>query len=140
MLIHDEFLVRGAVLHAHFFAFQLINRGEFPFLTNEQRRVVVVRGRKQHLLFTLRGDVHTGHDSIDTAELQAWDQAVKRLVAESAGRIDLFTQGVCQVYVKANNFIVCINGLKRRVRRFRGKTNGLGCGSGKGNASKQHGK
>ena len=140
MLIHDEFLVRGTVLHAHFFAFQLIDRGEFAFLTNEQGRVIVVRGGEQHLLFTLRGDVHTGHYGVDTAELQAWDQAVERLVAEGAGRIDLFTQGVSQVHVKANNFVVCINGFKRRVRGFRGETNGLSCGSGKGNASKQHGK
>ena len=140
MFIHDEFLVRGAVLHANFFAFQLIDRGEFPFLTNEQGGVVVVRRREQNLLFTLRGDVHTGHHGVDTAELHAWNQAVERLVAEGTGRVDLFTQGVSQVHVEANNFVVRINGLKRRVRGFRGETNGLSCGSGKGNASKQHGK
>ena len=140
MFIHDELLVRGAVLHADFLAFQLIDRCEFTFLTNKQGGVVVVRGGEQHLLFALRSDVHTGHDGVNTAELQAWDQAVERLIAEGTGCVDLFTQGVCQVYVEANNFVVRINGLKRRVGGFRGETNGLGCGSGKGNASKQHGK
>ena len=139
MLIHDEFLVRGAVLHADFLAFQQVNGGVFTFLTDEQRRVVVVRGGEQNLLLTLRCDVHTGHYGVDTAELQAWDQAVERLVAEGTGRVDLFTQGICQVHVEANNLVVRINGFKRRVGRFSGETDGLGCGSGKADASKQRG-
>ena len=140
MFIHDEFLVRGAVLHAHFLAFQLINRREFAFLTNKQGRVVVVRGSEQNLFFALRGDIHSGHNGVDTAELQAWNQAVERLVAEGTGCVDLFTQGVCQIHVKADNFIVRINGFKRRIRRFSRETNRLGCGSGKGDAGEQRGK
>src|SRR5690606_38345291 len=89
--------------------------------------------------FTLRGDVHARHYGVDTTELQAWDQAVEGLVAEGTGRINLFTQGVSQVHIKADNLIVGINGFKRRVGRFSGETDGLGCGSGKADASKQRG-
>ena len=131
MFIHDEFLVRGAVLHADFFAFQLVNTGKFTLLTNKQRRVVVIRSSEQYLFFTLRSDVHAGHYRVKTTEFQAWDQAVERLVSERTGSVNLFTQRIRQINVKAHDLIISIDGFKRRIRRFCSKTNSLGCGSGK---------
>ncbi len=64
-------------------------------------------------------------------EFQAWDQAVKRLVRESAGCINLFTQRLCQVDVKTNDLVVCINRFKRRIGGFGSKTNGFGSCGGK---------
>ena len=60
------------------FAFQLIDAGEFTLLADEQRRVFIVRGREQHLLFTLRGDIHPGHYRVETAELQAGDRRLSK--------------------------------------------------------------
>ena len=46
------------------------------------------------------------HHGFYAMEFQAWDQAVKRLVRESAGCINLFTQRLCQVDVKTNDLVV----------------------------------
>ena len=131
MLIHNELLVCRPVLNANFFAFQLINIGVFALLTHKQGRVVIVRRGKQHLLFTLRSDIHARHHCFYATEFQAWDQAVKRLVRESAGCINLFTQCLRQVDIKTNDLVVCINRFKRRIGGFGGKTNGFGCCGGK---------
>jgi len=131
MFIHDEFLVRRPVLNADFFAFQLINAGVFTLLANKQRRVVVVRGGEQNLFFTLRRDVHTGHHRVKTTEFQARDQAVEGLIGEGTGSVNLFTQRIRQINVKPYDLVVSIDRFKRRIRRFGGETNGLGCGSGK---------
>ena len=139
MFVGDEFLVSGAVLHADFFAFQLIDAGEFTLLADKQRRVFIVRGREQHLLFTLRGDIHPGHYRVETAELQAGNQAVESLIGKGAGRINLFTQRVRQIDVKADNFVISVDRFKRRVRGLGGETNGLGSGSGEAHARKKSG-
>ena len=139
MFVGDEFLVSGAVLHADFFAFQGINAGKFTLLADEQRGILIVRGGEQHLLFTLRSDVHPGHDRVETTELQAGDQAIEGLVGKGAGRINLFTQGVRQIDVKADNFVIGIDRFKWRVGGLGGETNGLGCGSGEAHARKKSG-
>ena len=131
MFIHDEFLVRGTVLNADFFTFQLVDAGVFTLLAHKQRRVVVVRGGEQHLFFTLWGDVHTGHYRVKTTEFKAWDQAVEGLIGEGTSSVNLFTQRVCQINVKTYDLVIRIDRFKRRIRRFGGETNGLGCGSGK---------
>jgi len=139
VLVGDEFLVRGAVLHTDFFAFQRGDISNFAFLTDEQGRVFIVRLSEQHLFFTFWRDVHSGNHRVETTELQAWDQAVERLVGKGTGGVDLFTQGVRQIHIEAHDLIAGIHGFKRRVRRFHGKTNRLCCGSGKADAGKQRG-
>src|SRR5690606_34400854 len=91
------------------------------------------------LFFTLRGDVHTGHYRIKTTEFQARDQTVKGRAGEGTGRIDLFTQRICQVDVKANDLVVCICGFKRRVAGFGSETNSLGSTSREADAGEQGG-
>lgn len=113
------------------FAFQLVNAGVFTLLANKQGRVVVIRGGEQNLFFTLWRDVHTGHHRVKTTEFQARDQAVEGLIGEGTGRVNLFTQRIRQINVKPYDFVIRINRFKRRIRRFGGETNGLGCGSGK---------
>ena len=139
MFIGDKFLVRGTVLYAHFFALQLINAGELALLTDEQRRVVIIRGGEQYLLFTLRRDVHPGHDRVETAEFQPRDQAVKGLVGEGTGGIDLFTQRVSQIHIETDDLVVGVHQLKRRVGGLGGETNGLRGGSGEAHACEQGG-
>ncbi len=53
------------------------------------------------------------------------------LVRESTGCINLFTQCLCQVDVKTNDLVVCINRFKRRIGGFGSKTNGFGSCGGK---------
>ncbi len=59
--------------------------------------------------------------------------------AEGTGRVDLFTQRVSQIDIEAHNLVVGVDRFKTEDRRFGGETDGLGCGSGKAEASEQRG-
>ncbi|MNV19992.1 hypothetical protein D3C71_1108760 [compost metagenome] len=139
MLIGQVFLVCRTVLHAHFFAFQRRYVGNFSLLGDKQRGVVVIRFGKQHLFFTFRRDVHTGHDRVKALELQARDQAVKSLIGEAALGLHLFTQGIGQIDVKPLDLVAGVNKFKRRIRSFGSETDRFGCRGGNADASQNGG-
>ena len=118
--------------------FQRRHVGDFAFLRDEQRRVIVVRLGEQHLLFTLRRDVHTGHDRIETLELQARDQAVERPVEGALG-LHLFAQGIGQIDIKTLNLVAGVNKFKWRIGGFSSETDRFGCGGGNADAGQNGG-
>ncbi len=70
MLIHDEFLVRHAVLYADFLAFRLRRWCICPADPRTARVGVIWRG-KQHLLFTFRVISIPAITASEAAEFQA---------------------------------------------------------------------
>lgn len=109
VFIYNEFLVCCFVLYVDFFVFQLINIGVFVLLIYKQGRVVIVWGGKQYLFFMFWSDIYVCYYGFYVMEFQVWDQVVKCLVRESVGCINFFIQCLCQVDVKINDLVVCIN-------------------------------
>ena len=84
-----------------------------------------VRGQQ----FTVIGVLKTVDDAINYNNLNVNDAVI---ISLDSGKS--FNQGIAQIRqinVKPYDFVIRINRFKRRIRRFGGETNGLGCGSGK---------